>query len=89
MLHKTFHQYIILMESLKDTQIITDEEIVEQYEVLIQDNTKNLLLAKKAEDWYPYCDGISYANNAIEMINIFNNFSEKCAKSDESFTKRL
>lgn len=29
MLHKTFHQYIILMDSLKDTQIITDPDIVE------------------------------------------------------------
>lgn len=63
------------MDSLKDTQIITDNEIVEQFEGLVTCNTENLFLAKTSEDWYPYCDGITYANNAARMIFIFDKFS--------------
>ena len=89
MLHKTFYQSHIVMESLKDTQIITDQEIENQFNMLVEENNNNLLLAQSSEDWFPYCDGISYCENSEQMIAIFDKFSDKCACQNESFKKRL
>ena len=55
----------------------------------MKSNTENFILAKSADDWYPYCDGINYAHNATKMISIFDFFSEKCARADEGFNIRL
>lgn len=55
----------------------------------MKNNTENFILAKSAEDWYPYCDGINYAHNATRMIAIFDRFSQLCAKANEGFNDRL